>query len=46
MVFITKRNVLNNFKIENCRKNIYISAIYSTAIWCLDMLLLASDVRF
>ena len=36
----------NNFKIKKCRKNIYISAVYSTVIWCLALLLTVSDARF
>ena len=36
----------NNFKIKKCRKNVYISAVNYTAIWCLDLLLLVSDGRF
>ena len=31
-VLITKRKMPNNFKIEKCRKNAYISAVYSTDI--------------
>ena len=36
----------NNFKIKKCRKNVYISAVYSTAIWCLDLFLIVIDARF
>ena len=45
-VLITKRNMENNFKIKKCRKYVYISVVYSTAIWCLDLLLLVLDARF
>ena len=31
---------------KNCRKNVYISAVYSTAILCLDLLLIVSDALF
>ena len=32
--------------VKQCQKNVYISAVYSIGIWCLDLLLLVSDARF
>ena len=40
-----EKNVEKN-KIIKCRKNVYISAVYSTVIWCLALLLTVSGALF